>query len=363
MNLLPEWAPNIHPLLVHFPIALLFTAVLLDAIALLFRKKTPALQIGAVIVYVLGALGALAAFFTGREAADSVQLPAAAQTILTEHADLGTWTVWFFGIYALVRIGVLLFDKKARVALWLPLLFVGAGGLFLVWETAEHGAQMVFQHGVGVQVVEVENPVEHEHDDNGDEHEHSEADSAATATPTVAENGSWTWQPTGSAKGMDRVFNWLSGSGEAASIRTEGDRGSVLALQPADTPQFFVYDQPLASLQADVLVNLDDFDGSFRLTHHVQDADTYGFLAIEDGMMKQGRVDNGEMTVMEEKPFTASGWQTLRVVADKTHFRGYADGTLITHGHGDAPAPGTVGLRLDGTGIAFIKSLDVQSLR
>ena len=363
MDILPEWAPNIHPLLVHFPIALLSAAVLLDAIALLFRKKNPALHMGAVIIYVLGALGALAAFFTGRDAADSVQLPAAAQTVLTEHADLALWTVWFFGIYALIRIGVLLFDKKARVVLWLPLLLIGAGGLYLVWETAEHGAQMVFQHGVGVQAVEVENPVEHEHDDHGDSHEDSEADSSTTATPTVTENGSWTWQPTGSAEGMDRVFKWFSGSGEAASARIIEDRGSVLVLQPEDTPQFFAYDQPLASLQADVSVNLDDFDGSLRLTHHVQDADNYSFLAVEDGVMKQGRVQNGETAIMDEKPFTPSGWQTLRVVADKTHFRGYADGSLITHGHGDAPAPGTVGLRLEGTGTALVGSLDVQSLR
>ena len=32
MNLVPDWAPNIHPLLVHFPIALLSTAVAADVV-------------------------------------------------------------------------------------------------------------------------------------------------------------------------------------------------------------------------------------------------------------------------------------------------------------------------------------------
>jgi uncharacterized membrane protein len=33
IRLVPVWAPNVHPMLVHFPIALLFTGVILDMIA------------------------------------------------------------------------------------------------------------------------------------------------------------------------------------------------------------------------------------------------------------------------------------------------------------------------------------------
>ena len=32
MNLVPAWAPNIHPLLVHFPIALLYAAAAVDLV-------------------------------------------------------------------------------------------------------------------------------------------------------------------------------------------------------------------------------------------------------------------------------------------------------------------------------------------
>ncbi len=41
MNLVPEWAPNLHPLLVHFPIGLLTTAAALDFVALTFRGNRP----------------------------------------------------------------------------------------------------------------------------------------------------------------------------------------------------------------------------------------------------------------------------------------------------------------------------------
>ena len=75
MEFLPEWAPNVYPILVHFPIALLVIAVLFDGAALFLRKQ-PGVRTAAVALFTLGAIAALAAFFTGRAAADEILLPA-----------------------------------------------------------------------------------------------------------------------------------------------------------------------------------------------------------------------------------------------------------------------------------------------
>ena len=38
MTLLPDWAPNLHPLVIHFPIAWWIAAVLVDLVALAFPR-------------------------------------------------------------------------------------------------------------------------------------------------------------------------------------------------------------------------------------------------------------------------------------------------------------------------------------
>ncbi len=79
--------PNLHPALVHFPIALAVTALLVDGISKVLRKLGW-LGPAAALLYVLAACGGIATYLSGRQAADSVgQLTAAAETVLAEHAE------------------------------------------------------------------------------------------------------------------------------------------------------------------------------------------------------------------------------------------------------------------------------------
>jgi uncharacterized membrane protein len=149
MNPVPAWAPNVHPLVVHFPIALLIAAVAVDMLGWALRRNT-ALRHVATVLYVLGTLGAVAAYLTGRAASQTVWLPGMAQAVLKEHWDWALRTVWFFAAVTPVRLALL---RPSRPdpghALVATFALVGLVGIGLLLETGDRGGRLVFQHGVG----------------------------------------------------------------------------------------------------------------------------------------------------------------------------------------------------------------------
>lgn len=156
MGLLPSWAPNVHPIIIHFPIALLFAAVLFDFIGLIKRDATW-LSKAALLLFVLGAVAAIVAVITGHEAAGGLfhsgLLPKSAGADLHEHSELGEDTAWFFGIYALLRLILTWWGKMSQLSFAVIAFLIGFGGLFLVYETAEHGGKLVYDHNLGTQLM------------------------------------------------------------------------------------------------------------------------------------------------------------------------------------------------------------------
>jgi uncharacterized membrane protein len=350
MNLVPEWAPNLHPLVVHFPIALLFAAALTDVLALGLRRRHPGLRHVAVGLYALGAGTALAAFLTGQAASDSVALPASAITAVNAHADWALWTVWVFGGYALVRLAGAFWRGSERLTVHLPLALAGLGALFLVQQTAERGAQLVYLHGVGVRAVAEQGTAPAAGAP-------SEAPSGAVVPgPEGAPDGAWTWVPAGTRLPAEVQFV----EGDAAALAT-----SALATSAAPAPGglvlrtrqpvLLVAGAPLAGVQVEASLDLSGFTGTAMLVHHVRGPQDYDFLAVDrpasgPALLRQGRVAAGRTEIFDEAPAETAAPLVLRVVAAGTHFRGYVGDALVTHGHGSAAAVGRAGLRLDGTG-------------
>jgi uncharacterized membrane protein len=150
MNLIPGWAPNIHPLVVHFPIALLLTAAGLDLMGWTLRCNR-SLRFVATVLYVVGTITIVATYFTGRAAADTIWLPGMAHAAVKEHWDWAFRTVWFFGILTVARV-VLLWRVRSdlRPALIAALTLAGLLGGVLLAETGDRGGRLVYRHGVGI---------------------------------------------------------------------------------------------------------------------------------------------------------------------------------------------------------------------
>ena len=141
-----------HPLVVHFPIAGLIIAAVLDLAALVIRR--PDLSAAALYVQAIAAAGAVASYLTGEAAEEGVEhaLEArpAVEALLERHEDLGkiamiVAVVLVFGRAALAFKGL----AGATVARW-AVAALSLAAAVLVGLTGFYGGELVYGHGVGV---------------------------------------------------------------------------------------------------------------------------------------------------------------------------------------------------------------------
>lgn len=146
--LLPEWMPNIHPLIIHFPIALWAVALLFDVVFVI--KKNSWTRNGAMGLYALAAVSAFAAFLSGDEAIDMVSIPFQGEVTASQHSDWGHYTLYFFTGYAFLRGFLFWKSLDIRKPVAIGLLILGLVGMGMVAKTADMGGKLVYKYGVGV---------------------------------------------------------------------------------------------------------------------------------------------------------------------------------------------------------------------
>ena len=348
--MIPEWAPNIHPLVVHFPIALISIAVLFNLGFLIFHHKQW-LKTTTTLLYGITAISSIITYLTGRQAADSVSVPPSASPVLSTHSDWALWTVWYFGVIAAIWIVILWREIELKRFISIPLFLLGLGAFAMVFQTADRGGRLVYLYGVGVQINEdeqLELSLEPKDEDI-----------------IYSENGSWQWVPQKDAdKVLANQFNWLAGnvSDLNPEMVLDPTYSEVLALYPKGTQVLLVAGDSVADIQMDVTLGLDEFSGKFALVHHVQDKLTYDFIVIENGTMKLGRISNGAEDILQEKPVKIKGWQNLRAIGAGRHFKGYLNDSLITHGHINELPAGQAGIIINGAGTILLKNIQIYSM-
>ena len=135
---------SVHPLIVHFPIALLLTAVALDASALLLKQ--PGLHRVALWNLALGTLAAAAAVWSGLRAEEVAKHSFDIWQVMERHEKLGIATL---SIAALVSVWRCIrrdalrpWERVLTLALLLALVGTLAYGAHL-------GGRLVYEFGVG----------------------------------------------------------------------------------------------------------------------------------------------------------------------------------------------------------------------
>jgi uncharacterized membrane protein len=152
--------PSLHVLVVHFPVALWALAPFFDIGCLVFRSRVW-LDRAATALYVMGTIGAGAAYLTGDRAADAVgNLAPAAEAVLADHESFAVLTLVALAVATLARVGVIWLarhDRRISVGIFrLAAIPIAIAGLLMLAITADRGGRLVYTHGVGVSPQKVE---------------------------------------------------------------------------------------------------------------------------------------------------------------------------------------------------------------
>jgi len=352
--MLPDWLPNIHPLIVHFPIALLVTAVLLD-LARLIKIENGWLQNTSDLLYTAGTIGLGVAFYSGKQAVKSVLLSGGASATAATHEDWALYTLIYFAIFTATRLWLRLKKIVNRKAVSILFAVAGLSGIALLWQTAENGAKLVFRYGVAI----------HEIDKLMEENKNLKGELSVLreqTKPQLVNGGGWYWSPGPLNKeDIQEAFTIEGDDGFSVISGRENGRRHV-SFQPGNGASFLLFGEPMKAVEGLAEINTEQFQGSVMIVHHFRDTESYQYLKVQNDILTQGQVINGRDEVLQSGSIDTDGWITLRVSAAGTHFYGYKNNESITHTHGREMQEGLAGFAFSGSGTLQLRMVEFSRM-
>lgn len=160
---LPPWPTwdSLHPLIIHFPIALLLLSPLFILIsAVLSPAKGRPYMGAALLTLVLGTCSLFIAVSTGHAASDLAERGGAVDAVLEMHESLASKTQIVFAGLSVILLGIFAVPKIVRreedriFSTLLPLAFLSlySVGILFVVNTAHAGGRLVHEFGIHAMV-------------------------------------------------------------------------------------------------------------------------------------------------------------------------------------------------------------------
>jgi uncharacterized membrane protein len=144
----------LHPLTVHFPIALLFTSVFFDLLGILTGKKQFN-QTGWWLL-ILGLAGGIVAAGLGLWTEEQVEAMGVPETAVDRHEAFALTTMAVFAVLTVIRWRTRAqWSSRDRVIY----LIVAMVGLLLLGITGFYGGELVYRYGAGVESPAIPPPV------------------------------------------------------------------------------------------------------------------------------------------------------------------------------------------------------------
>ena len=141
--------PNLHPLIVHFPIALFLTAVICELAGYFLNSKV--LTTVALVNSTLAAVAGIAAVITGLLASQIVPATGDVRTVMESHRTMGYLVLASASAFASLKFYA---HYKQTDRYLITQIGIGLLGIVITLLAAHEGGQLVYRHRVGVQAVE-----------------------------------------------------------------------------------------------------------------------------------------------------------------------------------------------------------------
>lgn len=157
-----EFLADLHPQIVHFPVAILILYSLFEIIGIALKNEF--LLKSAHLLLAIGVVSSVAAVLTGNQAKEMSYLmkdkfefyPA---DLIEEHETFATIFLWYFFAVLTLRTYLVLKKKFKGILqyLFIPLVLIGC---FLIYETGDHGGELVYKYGIGTEIIKQKKPAE-----------------------------------------------------------------------------------------------------------------------------------------------------------------------------------------------------------
>lgn len=139
---------HLHPMIVHFPIALLLVGFLFEIMSLFIKKEF--FGTASFYLLILGTLGVIGAYISGDMAGDGISETGMLKTALETHEEAALIALWTATAAAIFRIAFVILNRKVQILKWVSFILFLCGAI-AVGRTGYYGGQLVYKYAAGVQ--------------------------------------------------------------------------------------------------------------------------------------------------------------------------------------------------------------------